>query len=93
MTSEESQQFYLRSIQPFVDMQIKLIMLFSLPPDIMVDENMNIQEIERNWACQSAKDMFDRCETEKKLILDKIVVMERAQSQFKVRVVDESKVY
>jgi len=93
MTSEESQQFYLRSIQPFVDMQIKLIMLFSLPPDIMVDENMNIQEIERNWACQSAKDMFDRCDIEKKLILDKIVAMEREQSQFKVRVVDESKVY
>ena len=77
MNSEHYQQFYIRSIQPFVDLQLKLIMLFSLPPTIVVDENLNIQEIERKWSHQAAQDMFDRCDTEKKLILDKIVAMER----------------
>ena len=51
------------------------------------------REIERKWFYQAVQDMFDCCDTEKKLILDKIVAMEREQSQFKVRVVDESKVY
>ena len=78
---EEMQRLYLRSIQPFVDLQIKLIMLFSLPGKVDVDENLNINtDFIIGWACESAKQMFDRCETEKNLILDRVIWTLREQS-------------
>ena len=86
---EEMQRLYLRSIQPFVDLQIKLIMLFSLPGRVSVDENLNINtDFIIGWACESAKQMYERCETDKELILDRIMDVERTINLTKER--DES---